>query len=472
MKRQFYILLMLLFAITSQAQEEWSLQRCIEHAIENNLTIQQSELNVDFAKIDERQAKHNRYPNLNFSTNLNSNFGRSTDPITNTNVTQNFISNNMSLSSGVTIFNGFRISNAIKRSALDKTASEYDLEQSKRDISLSVANSYLNVLFADENLAIAKSQLSTSQEQLTQTQRLIDAGVRPANESLDILAQIANNEQVVIGAENSKVIALLNLKQLLRLDPDVSMILTAPSNVDVESDPDLLTFSEVYNLAMNAQYNIKAADMRVESAHLGEKISKAGLLPTLSFGASIGSNYSNKGFRSTEDTTFFIRESNVFFNDVPGVLGTNAFQVGIEDNPYLSQLDDNLSYGFGISLSYPIYNNLSNRLGVERAKLNILNAKNLSEQARDALKITVQQALADAKASKRKLNASEKSVDAQRASFDNAKKRSDAGTINSFEFVTIQNGLQEAEYNAVLSKYEYLFAMKVLDFYMGKPINI
>lgn len=471
MKRQLYILLFLLIASASQAQEEWSLLRCIEHAIENNITIKQAELNVDFAKIDETQAKHNRYPNLNFGTSLNSNFGRSTDPITNTNVTQNFISNNVGLSTRVTVFNGFRIANSIKQAAIDIEAGQNDLEQSKRDISLNVANNYLNVLFADERLAIAKSQLATSKEQLTQTERRIDAGVLPANESLDILAQIANNEQLVIIEENSKVIALLALKQLLRIDPDVSMVLTAPSDLNIESDPDLLTFNEVYNSAIQAQYGIKAADLRVQSAHMGEKIAKSNLLPSLFLNGNIGSNYSNKGQRI--DQTFITREeTDVFIDNIPAVLGRDVPDATFESNPYLNQLDDNLSYGFGLSLNYPIYNNYVNKLGVERAKLNIINAQNLSEQARDGLKTTVQQALVDAKASKRKLNASEKSVAAQRASFNNAEKKFNAGTINTFEYVNIKNALFEAEVNAVLSKYEYLFALKVLDFYMGKPINI
>lgn len=471
MKRQFYILLFILFSVASQAQEEWSLLRCIDHAIENNLLIKQGEIGVDFAKVDETQSLHNRYPNLSFSSSLNSNFGRSTDPITNTNVTQNFISNNVSLSSGVVIFNGFRISNSIKRSKIDTEASKNDLEQTKRDISLNVANNYLSVLFADENLAIANSQLATSKEQLVQTQRLIDAGVRPANEALDILAQIANNEQIVIGAENSKEIALLGLKQLLRLDPDVSMTLIAPTDINIESDPDVLTFTEVYNSATKAQFSIRAADLRVESANLGEKIAKAGLLPSLSFGASIGSNYSNKGRRVTD--TFATRfDEPVYFNDVPGFLGRDGVGFNTENNPYLSQLDDNLSYGFGLSLNYPIYSNLTNKLGVERAKLTTLNLENQSEQVKDALKTTVQQALADARASKRKYNATQKSEDAQRASFNNAEKKFNAGTINTFEYVSIKNGLLEAEVNAVLAKYEYLFNMKVLDFYMGKTINI
>ena len=471
MKTQIYILLFLFIASATQAQEEWSLERCIDHAIEHNLSIKRSEINVDLAKVDETQAKHNRYPNLSFGTSINSNFGRSTDPITNTNITQNFISNNVGLNSGVTLFNGFRIANSIKRSRMDTKASEYDLEQSKRDISLDVANSYLNILFSEERLGIAQSQLATSKEQLIQTQRLIDAGVRPANETLEIFAQIANNEQSVITAENSKEIALLNLKQLLRLDPDVSMILDAPVGVNAESDPDLLTFNEVYSSALQAQYNIKAADMRIESAHMTEKIAKAGLIPTVSAFGSIGSNYSNKGQR-VDEIILELQEGPVIIDGLPSTLGSLQPTAITSNNPYLNQLDENLSYGFGVSVNYPIYSNYTNKLGVERAKLGILNAQNQSEQVKDILKTTIQQAIADAKASKRKLNASEKSLDAQKASLDNAKKRLDAGTINTFEFVSIQNSFEQAEFNAVLSKYEYLFTLKVLDFYMGKQIRL
>jgi outer membrane protein len=471
MKKQLYLLFFLFIFSTSQAQEEWSLLRCVEHALEHNLSIKQSEISVNFAEIDETQSKHSRYPNLNFGTSLNSNFGRSTDPITNTNVTQNFISNSVSLNSSVTVFNGFRISNTIKRAALDITASKYDLEQTKRDISLNVANSYLNVLFADENLEIAKTQMNTSKEQLKRTQKLIDAGVRPSNEALDILAQIANNEQIVIGSENSKEIALLGLKQLLRLDPDVSMILTAPSDVTVESDPDLLTFLEVYNSALKSQNNVKAAEIRVQSANMNEKIAKSGLLPSVSLFGSIGSNYTNRGQRVDQKFKQFVEDS-VYFDGVPGQLGRDAEFLTFEDNPYTNQLDENLSYGFGVSLNFPIYNNYNTKAGIERAKLNIISAQTQSEQTKDALKTLVQQALADAKASKRKLNAAERSVEAQTASFSNADKRFNAGTINTFEYVSIKNGLLESEVNAVLAKYEYLFNMKVLDFYMGKPINI
>jgi len=472
MNRLFTLLILLSISIAGQAQENWSLQRCIEYALENNLTIEQAELGVQNADIDITQAKHNRYPTLNASSSLNKNFGRSIDPVTNDFITQSFVGNNVGLQSGITLFNGFRIANSLKQAKINQIASKLDLDQSKRDISLAVANNYLSGLFADENLAIAQSQLETSKEQLAQTEKLINAGVRPANESLDILAQIANNEQQVIAAENSKVIALLGLKRLLRLEPDVSMVLEVPINVNVDSDPDLLTFTDVYNSALLSQPNVKAGESRIESARIGVKISKSGIMPRVTAFGSIQSNYNNQ-VPLLENFTDVLVPSNVVINGENAVLSElRSIPTVISEKPYFTQVDENLSYGVGLSLNVPIYNNYSARLGMERAKLNILNVENQNAQLKEQLKTTVQQALADARASKRRLNATEKSVDASKASFDNAEKRFNAGTINSFEYVTIKNALQQAEVNSVIAKYEFLFALKIIDFYMGKPIKL
>jgi len=459
------------FSLLAIAQEEWPLERCIQHALDNNLNIKQAEIGVGFAEITEKQSKHARYPSLNASASLNSNFGRSIDPITDAFSTQNFISNGLNVNTGMTIFNGYRISNTIKKSGIDRQAAELDVEQSKRDIALSVANTYLNALFAEENLKIFQSQLETSKEQLAQIEKLINAGVRPANEALDILAQIATNEQAIISAENNEQIALLNLKQLLNLDPDVIMKLDAPDQVETTSNPDLLTFNEVYNSALQSQPNVQAAEMRVTSAELDEEIAKAGLLPSLSIGGAIGSNYSNQGRRVTGTETV-LRSQDVIISGMPITIETPIEIPTLENTPYFNQIDENLSYGVGLNLNYPIYNNYATKAGIERSKLSIINAQTQAEIQKNNLKTTVQQAIADAKTARRKLNASEKSLEAQQASFSNAEKRFNAGAINSFEYVTIKNALAQAEVNAVLSKYEYLFALKIIDFYMGKAIKI
>ncbi len=472
MNRLFTLFTLICISITGQAQEKWSLQRCIEYALENNLTIEQAELGVQNADISVTQAKHNRYPTLNASSSLNKNFGRSIDPVTNDFISQSFVGNNISLQSGVTLFNGFRIANSLKQAKIDQVASKYDLDQSKRDISLAVANNYLSGLFADENLAIANTQLETSKEQLVQTEKLINAGLRPANESLDILAQIANNEQQVIAAENSKVIALLGLKRLLRLEPEVDMVLEVPTDVTVESDPDLLTFTDVYNSALQSQPNVKAGDARIESARMGEKISKSGTMPRLTAFGSVQSNYNDQA-PLFEDFMDVLVPSDVVINGENAVLSElRSIPTVISEKPYFTQVDENLSYGVGLSLNVPIYNNYTARLGMERAKINILNTENQNAQLKEQLKTTVQQVLADAKAAKRRLNATQRSVEASKASFDNADKSFNAGTINTFQYVTLKNALAQAEVNAVIAKYEYLFALKIIDFYMGKPLKL
>jgi len=165
--------------------------------------------------------------------------------------------------------------------------------------------------------------------------------------------------------------------------------------------------------------------------------------------------------------------SNVVINGENAILSElRSVPTDISKKPYVSQIDENLSYGVGVSVNVPIYNNYSARLGIERAKLNILNTENQNAQLKEQLKTTVQQALADARAAKRRRNATERSVEASKASFENAEKRFNAGTINTFEYVTIKNALAQAEVNAVIAKYEYLFASKIIDFYMGKPLKL
>ena len=167
------LILFFFVGFTANGQEEWTLQWCINYAWENNLSIKQGELNVDFAEIDKAQSLHNRYPSLSANSSLNSNFGRTIDPVTNEFITENFVSNNISLSSGIVVFNGFRISNAIKQARVDEASAKYDVEQLKRDVALTVANNYLGVLFAEENLNIAQSQKESITEQRDQIQSIL-----------------------------------------------------------------------------------------------------------------------------------------------------------------------------------------------------------------------------------------------------------------------------------------------------------
>lgn len=474
MTRYFFsiIIILGLFSPSIIAQEVWSLEKCVNQALKENTNIEQLKLSQKFTDLDLDQALHARYPNLNAGSSLNWNFGRTIDPVTNTFSTKTFFANNLSLSTGVTIYNGGRIKNTIKQSEINQKAATLDIQQMERDIALLVANAYLNILFAKENKRIAENQIALSKEQLGQLDKLIRAGTRPANERLTLEAQVATNEQNLITTENAIASGLLNLKQLLRLDINEEIEVTKPaSDIAINSDPDILNFAEVYNAALKNQPNIIAASLDVESAEMGVKIAESALLPNLSAGGSLGSNYSNQGVRivGTEDV---YQNFEILTGTTQSTIGILQRQAILENNPYFSQLGDNFSYGAGINLSVPIYNNHVGKNNVERAKLNIENVRLTNQQLKDNLKTNVQQALVDARTAKKQLAAAEKSLEAQKASFNNAQKRYDLGAINTYDYIDAKNQLDIAELNLVISKYDYIFKSKVIDFYMGYPLKL
>lgn len=463
--------IVMLFVSQGLSQDVWNLQRCIGHALEHNLDMQQTRIAVDQADISQKEAQQSRYPSLNANTNVSLNFGRSIDPTNNTFITRSFLSNNIGLNSSVTLFNSGRINNSIQQANLNKQSAQYTEDQTERDIALLVANAYLNVLFAEENIKNTQNQLALTREQYNQIQTLIKAGVRPQNEILDIEAQIALGEQNVITQENGYTLALLNLKQLLLLDPSYDMVLDRPEDVEILSDADLIAFDEIYNSALNNQPGIKAAELDMQSAIIGEKIAKSALYPSISLGANLGTNFSNQAMNIDGGETVF-DDGIIIFDGTPVEVGIPSFNPNFVDIPYVDQLDQNLSYGVGVSVQIPIYNNYQVKAGIERAKLNTINSSIQIQRQENQLKTNVQQALADAKAASKSYAAAKKSRDAQKAAFDNAQTRYDLGSINSFDYVNARNLLDNAQVNLIISKYDFLFKSKVVDFYMGRPITL
>jgi outer membrane protein len=454
---------------SGQAQEIWSLEKCIQVAWNNNLNLSNAELAIRSAHIAERTAKESRYPNLNLNSGANLNFGRSIDPTSNGFITENFLSNNLSISSGVVLFDGFRISHRIEQSKLDTEASKKDKAQMQRDIALGVANSYLNVLFAKENQRIAANTLNLDKLQLEQIKKLILAGTRPETETLDTEALIANDERQVIVAKNSLDIAMLQLKQAMLVEENFDVI--SPDNIQVETDADALQISEVYASALLNQESIKAAEIRKSSADLGIKLAKAQLYPSINIGGSLGTNYSNQG-RRIDGYNDVVVNQDVFINGQSFVVGFPNKEPIISKNPYFNQFNENLSYGFGLSIQVPIYNNYQVKGSIENAKLQSQRSTNDLELAKQNLLTTVQQALADAKASKIAFAANQKAFDTQKRAYENTQKRFNVGAANSFELANQKARLDNTELNILISKYDYVFRSKVIDFYMGKQIKI
>lgn len=463
------LVMMSILPFSTNAQEVWPLRKCIDTAIKNNLTIQGAKLNLQSAQIDSKQAKHQRYPNLSGSTNVFWNFGRTIDPTSNTFTTETFFNNRVGLNTGMTLFNGFAINNSIKQANSNVNAAKEDIQQTQNDIALNVASLYLNALFAKENLSIARANLELSRNTMNQIQTLVKSGARAANEALDVEAQLATDEQALLTAENNYTIAKMQMRQLMLIDQDIDVEM--PGSIELATDPMMVEFDEIYRGALSTQRSIAAGEYRVKSADLGVKIAQGQKYPSVSVGGSLGTNYSNQGIKF-DGTQTLPNELVAYLGGVPYTFVINQDVPIYSKAGYGYQFDQNLSYGVGFTVQVPILTNYANTANVEKAKIMRENAALNLETTKQNLKITVQQAHADAKAAKVKLQAAEKSLAAQQAAYDNASKRFSLGAINGFDLSNARTRLDNAKNNLLIAKYDHLFRVKVLDFYLGKGISL
>ncbi len=450
----------------------WSLEKCVNYALQNSLRIKQSQALIRDGELSVKQGQLSRLPSLNASTSGGSQFGRTIDPFTNTFDTRTISFNSMSLNAGVPIYTGGRINATIHQSKLELEARQYDLENASNTLALEVARSYLTILLAQEQLDNAQRQLTLSQQQLDQTEKLIRAGALPPNDRLDVQAQVARNEQVVVEVRNAVNSAYLGLRQLMELPAEEPLVIERPQ-IDVPEVVDAATFSfpAVYATALGAQPQIKAADIRVKSASHGIALARSGMLPTLTLGGNLNTAFSSVARRVNGFQT--VRQSQtVFIDGQPFTIETDVLAPNFEDIPYFNQLSNNFGQSFGLNLSIPIYNNHRNNIAVERARLGVLNQELQNRQQRQLLQTAVQQAINDAIAAREAWMAGRKAVEAAQAAFDNAQKRFDVGAINALQYSTARMTLDSALVDLIRAKYQYLFNLKNVEFYMGKPLKI
>lgn len=459
------------------AQEVWSLERCVQYAWENNLSVKQAQANVKTALLSERQAKASRLPNVSANFNAGEQFGRTIDPTTNQFSTVATGFNSIGVSAGVNLFQGGLIHHSIKQARWDAQAAQADADQTTNTLALQIAQAYLNILLFEEQLKNARERVATSTEQLNATQKLIDAGTLPAADRYNILAQIAQGEQAAVQAQNSVDLAYLSLKQLLQLEPDYDLRIERPSIIiPADAAPEELTLTPVYTTALTTQPNIRAADYRIRSAEEGINIAKSAYWPTVSFGVNLNSNYSTAykfptGYTQIIEPALPVRIDGE--NRTLQFVGDTAnIPTAIRTVKYLDQIDQNFGQSVGLNISIPIYQNGRVRLSVERARLNVLNTQLQQNQVRQQLKNDIQTAIANARAARKQLEAAQRTFDATKIAFENTEKRHQLGAVNTLDLTTARNNLDIAENDLTVARYDYLFKLKILDFYQGKPLTM
>jgi outer membrane protein len=472
---KFIALCLLLNSTFLLAQESWSLERCITQAQENSRLVKQSQIQIKNAKLLHKQNEFERYPTVSASSNLGFNFGRSVNPSTYTfeNIQSNY--NSWGLNTRAILYNGGRITNQIKQSAIDIEAAQADLEQSASSIGLQVAQAYLQILLYDEQVENARKRLLTAQSQLDRTEKQIKAGQLAPTARYDLIAQVARDEQSIVTATNNVDIGLLNLKNLLELSPEVAFRIEKPNLViPTDANPDASMFRAVYNQALSTQPQIKAAEYRIKSAEMGVKIAEANLLPTLSISGNINSNYSSTIKDFTKGTK--ILSKTPVPAEINGVAALIAFpQEVIKDSPkkaYGSQIGENFGQGIGLNLSIPIFDGFRNKIGIQRQKLNVESQMLALDREKQTLKSDVQNAIASAKAAKKQFEAAQKTFEAQKMAYDAVDKRIQIGNANSFELTIAKNNMDTAQGDLTLAKYDYLFRLKIVEFYEGKKMSL
>ena len=457
----------------AQAQEVWSLQRCIQYARQNSLTLKQADYAIQNAQLTADQVVQNRYPNLSGSVSGGVQLGRTIDPTTNEFDNQTIGFSSLGLNAGWTLYNGGRINNTIKQAGVDVDVAKTDAEAAFNDIALAIANAYLQTLLGQEQLANAQARLVLTQQQLEQTDKLIRAGSLPANARLEILAQAARNQQTIVQAENTVTLGYLDLKQLLELDPDYAMELEVPEVIiPTSADPRGMRFAEIYSAALGTQPQIRANELRKTSALIGIDLARANQLPSLGLGAGLNSNWSSQGrtilgFTTTQvPFTLFDPDGNPLNFTIP------QQSPNFEKQGFFNQIEENFGQFINLRLSVPIYSNGLTQTAIDRAELNILNLQVQADQTKQQLKSNVMRAIADARAQQRNLAAAEATLEAAEAAFRNAERRFELGAINTFDLTNARNNFDSAEIDLTAAKYQYLFALKIVDFYRGTTLRL
>lgn len=452
--------------------KQWTLSECVQYALENNISIKQSQLDIEAADADRLSALGNFLPTANASSGVNENTGLSFNPVTNNAQTTTFLSATGRVNVGYNLFDGLRNIRQLQQAKIAKIASLYRLDKIKDDISLFVANSYLEILTNKANLEILQSQNQVTLDQIVRTQELVDAGQLPKGDLLEIKATSASEQQQIINAQNAVTISKISLAQLLLIkdyenfdvsDADYDIIDESISNKSV---------NEIIAAAEENRSEVKIAEKDVELAEKSLQIAKGAYYPSLSAFFSYDTRFTNAtSFSQTLDP------NNPSRTEVIGVVeGTGQNVIGEFPNtiatlrgadPFIDQLSQNDGIAYGFQLNIPIFNGFNVRSNVQRNQVNLKRSEYQLEQAKLDLESNVYQAYVDVKGARESYEAAKRATESQELAYDYATQRYDVGLTNAFDFSQSKLRYDNAKINLNQAKFNYLFRLKVLELFFG-----
>ena len=467
--------LFLTTGLTLTAQNKnWTLQECVAYAIENNISVKQSELEIENSDISKSDAIGNFLPSLNGSAGNSWNTGLTQDVTTG--VLRNITSRSSSynLSAGVTVFGGLRNHRELQKAIMLQLSSQYNLSKIKDDIALFVANGYLQVLLTKANLEVAIEQNKVTEEQILRTQKLVDAGVLPAGDLLEIKAVSAQEKQTIVNSESNVRISLVSLAQLLLIKDYENFDIAEQEFSVILSELTGKSVDEVINSAKVNRYEVKIAEQNMSVAQKDLEISKSIYWPIINA-------FFNYNTRETDipRISSILDPNNPTITSQIGYVGTtgeavlseipNTILVENSAKPFGEQLSDNDGISYGLNMSMPIFNGFSTRNNVKRNLVNVKRNEYQLEQAKLDLESSVYQAFVDAEGAKKSYDAALASFESQELAYEYAQTRFDVGLTNSFEFSQSKLRYSQSNIEVNRSKYDYIFKLKVLELFFGIP---
>jgi outer membrane protein len=440
------------FGLSSQAQtKQWTLEECVRYALENNITIKLTELDVQNAVIDKKGALGGYLPTVSGSATHSWNIGRNVNPVTNLASTQTTQYTSLGVNSSVDIFKGLQNQNTYRRAKLSIIASQYQLVKMQEDISLNVASAFLQILSNKEDLKVKKEQLAIDEKRYARSEEMVNAGTIPRGDLFDLKATVATDKQNITVSENNLLISKLSLAQLLQLKEFADFDVVDDTDVKDENNIMAQSPTDIYNKAKETRTELKLAQTNLEIAQKNVAIAKGAYMPTLS--------------------GFYSFRTSASYSDLPtGQVDADGNPIYRSPDPVFDQFSDNKGHNFGLDLQIPIFNGFSVKNNVERSKVSLEKSKIDLEQKSLDLQRNVFTAFTDAKGALNTYESSTITLEARQQAYNYAKEKYDVGLMNSFDFTQAQTLLTNAQSDVIRTKYDYMFKIKILEFYFGIPI--
>jgi outer membrane protein len=464
----------------SFAQNKWNLKRAVDHALANNISVKQADIQARLTELTYKQSRLNQYPTAVVSADASINSGRSIDPRTYEYTNTQFFSSGIGFSTGVNVFNFFSLRNTIAGNRLDTEASRVNIERISNDIALNVATAYLQVLVAVEQVKIAEVAVQQTQQNMDNTRKRVDAGALPELNLAEIEAQLARDSTTLIAAKATVRTNTLQLQALLNVDAAEPFEVETPPLEQIPVQPlSELEPETVYALALNNLPQQKMNNLRIEAAKKFVAAAKGQMLPSFQLFGNLGSQYSsNQLFRQGTPVFTGAYDSSSLAKVV--VNGTDyKIYTPVINTPLITyrdplglQLSDNFRQNVGISVNIPLFNNGIARTAMQRSKLNVQSLELQKDLDLLTLKQNIYTAYNDAVAAIQRFSSNKKGVETAEKAYNFAQKRYDLGLLSTIDLLTNQNNLSRAKVELALAHVDYVFRLKLLEFYKGQGLRL